>query len=169
MAIDRETAGMDRSLAVGRVAETLPDLDAALADPRLRRVGLVGGGALVALGAVLAVSPWSGFWTNVLSGLLAFVGVPLFCVGIAAPEPDDEDDPFRLGVELAPTQRRTVAAGAATVVCSPLVAAALGPALGSSPPVLVAAAAFALAGAALMLAGLLAWTSQTLAEGAAVR
>lgn len=164
MFLDINADSMDRSLDVGHVSETLPDLRYALEDPRLRPLGLVGGFSLVLVGALLQFPPLNGFWTSVVSGVLVFVGVPLFCVGLAAPEPDAEDDPFNLGIELSPEQRRIVAIGSLLVLCSPIVVAVLGPAVGFSLAIWLAAAAFALVGAVLILTGFIAWTSRRLGE-----
>lgn len=160
---------MNGSLDVGHVAQSLPDLDRLLADPRLRPVGLVGGFSLVLVGALMQLPVWGGFWTSVVSGVLVFVGVPLFCVGLAAPEPEDRDDPFSLGVELTPTQRRVVAVGSSLVLCSPIVVAAVGPVAGFSPTVWLAGAVFALVGAVLILTGFVAWTSRAIGESSPAR
>lgn len=164
MVLDIKTEIMDRSLNVGHVAETLPDLESYLEDSRLRPIGLVGGFSLVLVGALLQFPVWNGFWTSVLSGVIVFVGVPLFCVGLAAPEPEEEDDLFALGMELSPDQRRIVATGSLLVLASPMVVAALGPSFGFSSAIWLAAAVFALLGSVLILTGFIAWTSRRLGE-----
>lgn len=155
---------MDHSLDVGHVAEALPDLHRLLEDPRLRPIGLVGGFSLVVVGVLLQLPVWNSFWTSVVSGVLVFVGVPLFCVGLAAPEPEAEDDPFRLGIDLTPRQRHLVAAGSLLVLVSPIAVATLGPVLGFSLTVWFAGATFALSGSVLILTGFVAWTSRRLGE-----
>ncbi|WP_226010428.1 hypothetical protein [Halomicrobium salinisoli] len=155
---------MKGSLDVGPVAESLPDLDDVLAHPRLRPVGLVGGFGLVLAGALLGLPAESGFFAAVVSGVLVFVGVPLFSVGLAAPEPADESSPFRLGVDLTPLQRRVVAGGAALVVVAPMTVAVAGPLLGFPDLLWLLAATVALVGSVLMLTGFVAWTSRTLVE-----
>lgn len=160
---------MDRSLDVGHVAEQLPDLDALLDDVRLRPIGLVGGFGLVLIGALLGLPLTSSFWGSVVSGVLVFVGVPLFSVGLAAPEPDDESDLFNLGVDLTREQRRIVASGSLLVVFSPITVAVLGPPLGFATSVWLAAAALAVIGSVLILTGFIAWTSRTLVEAPVTR
>lgn len=155
---------MGRSLNVEHVAEVLPDLYRYLEDPVLRPIGLVGGCSLVLIGALLQLPVWSTFWTSVVSGVLVFVGVPLFCVGLAAPEPAQEDDMFRLGFELSPEQRRIVATGAMLVLFSPIVVAALGPPFGFSPGIWLTASLFALIGSVLIMTGFIAWTSRHIGE-----
>ncbi len=155
---------MDRSLDVGHVAETLPDLHRLLEDVRLRPIGLVGGFSLVLVGALLQFPLWNGFWTSVVSGVLVFAGVPLFCVGLAAPEPEGEDDPFSLGIELTAEQRRIVGVGSLLILLSPAVVAALGPVVGFTPGTWLVAALLALSGAVLVLTGFIAWTSRRLGE-----
>lgn len=169
MVLDIKRDSMDRSLDIGHVAETLPDLDALLDDPRLRPIGLVGGLSLVLVGALLQLPVLNSFWTSVVSGVLVFVGVPLFSVGLAAPEPQSEADLFTLGIELSAPQRRIVAVGALLVLFSPMVVAALGPVLGFSQGIWIAAAVFALLGSVLILTGFIAWTSQHLGETNATR
>ena len=159
-----EGDGMPRSLDVGHVSETLPALDTVLADPRLRPIGLVGGSALIVVGVLLQIPIWDSFWTNVLSGVLSFVGVPLFCVGLAAPEPEKPDDPFRLGVELTPAQRRVVAVGSLLVLFSPIAVATVGPLFDFALGVWLAAAVLALVGSILILTGFVAWTSRRLGQ-----
>lgn len=153
---------MDRSLDVGHVAETLPDLDAFLADPRLRPVGVVGGFSLLLGGALLQLPLGNSFWASVVSGVLVFVGVPLFCVGLAAPEPQGNADMFKLGVQLTSTQRRIVASGSLLVLLSPMVVAAFGPVFEFGLGVWLAAAVCALFGSVLILTGFVAWTSRNL-------
>ena len=169
MFLDINPDSMDRSLDVGHVAETLPDLNAHLADPRLRPIGVVGGFSLVLVGVLLQLPLWSGFWTSVFSGVLAFVGVPLFCVGLAAPEPDAEDDPFRLGIELSPKQRRIVGLGSLLVLSSPIAVATLGPVFHFALGVWLASAVLALFGTVLIMTGFVAWTSRRLGSTAATR
>jgi len=155
---------MKGSLDVGPVAESLPGLDDVLAHPRMRPIGLVGGFGLVLTGALLGLPAESGFFAAVVSGVLVFVGVPLFCVGLAAPEPADESSPFRLGVDLTPLQRRVVAGGAGLVLVAPMTVAILGPVLGFPNLLWLLAATIALVGSVLMLTGFVAWTSRTLGE-----
>ena len=160
---------MERSLEIGRVAEALPDLNDSLADPRLRPIGLVGGFSIVIVGALLQLPVWNSFWATVLSGVLVFVGVPLFCVGLAAPEPPEEDDLFRLGIELTESQRQIVASGSLLVLISPMIVAAAGPYVGFGLPLWLAAATFALVGSVLVLTGFIAWTSRRIGETAPSR
>jgi|GEM_PF-829588 len=160
---------MARSLDVGHVAETLPDLNTFLADPRLRPIGLVGGSSLVVVGALLQISPWNTFWSSVVAGVLVFVGVPLFCVGLAAPEPEKPDGLFTLGIELTPDQRRAVATGSLLVLVSPITVATLGPLFDFAAGVWLTAALLALTGSVLILTGFLAWTSRRLGESAPSR
>ena len=155
---------MDRSLDAGHVAKTLPDLDEALADSRLRPVGAVVGFALLTIGALLSLAPTTGqwaFWSNAVAATLVFVSVPLFCVGLAAPDPP-EGSRFHIGVDLSRKQRQAVAAGSLCITLSPVVMA-LGSPLGRSTVVLVMAATLAFVGASLVLTGFIAWTSETLA------
>ena len=155
---------MDRSLHVGQVAETLPDLSEALADSRLRPVGVVVGSALLTVGALLSIAPTAGqwaFWSNAVAATLVFVSVPLFCVGLAAPDPP-EGSRFHIGVTLSRKQRQAVAAGSLCITLSPVVMA-LGSPLGWSTVVLALAATLAFVGASLVLTGFIAWTSETLA------
>lgn len=158
---------MDLRLDLDDVTEPLPRLDRVLEDPRLRPVGLVGGFTIVLIGAALQVAPLGGFWTSAVAGLLVFVGIPLFCVGLAAPEPDHPGDPFCLGIELDPSQRRVVAAGAALILLAPVVAGGLGPLTGFAPWVVFLTAVCALVGSVLVLTGFVAWTSRALAETSA--
>lgn len=160
---------MDRSLDVEHVAETLPDLDSLLEDARLRPFGLVGGFSLVLIGALLGIPTANAFWSSVVSGVLVFVGVPLFSLGLAAPEPEDESDLFNLGVDLTRDQRRLVALGSLLIVFSPITVAAFGPFFGFATAVWIAAALFAVLGAALVMTGFIAWTSRTLVEAPASR
>jgi hypothetical protein len=156
---------MDQLLDVEHVAETLPSLEHALEDPRLRPAGIVGGTSLVAVGALLSVAPISDqwvFWTHAVASMLVFVGVPLFSLGLAAPE-SEEYPSFQIGVDLSRAQRRAVGAGAMCIVASPIILA-LGTPLGLLTPILVIAATTALVGTALVLTGFLAWTTQTLSE-----
>ncbi|ACV47914.1 conserved hypothetical protein [Halomicrobium mukohataei DSM 12286] len=155
---------MDRSLDIEHVARELPDLDAVLDDTRLRPIGLVGGFALVLIGALLGLPLANTFWTSVVSGVLVFVGIPLFSVGLAAPEPDDGWEIFTLGVDLTREQRRIVGIGSLLVVFSPITVALLGPILGFATAVWLAAAALAVLGSVLILTGFIAWTSRKLVE-----
>ncbi|WP_324756959.1 hypothetical protein [Haloarcula montana] len=155
---------MDRPLDVGHVADTLPDLGEAIENPRLRPVGLVGGLVLLVVGAGLSVAPTTGgwaLWANAVAATLVFVAVPLFCLGLAAPEPTESR--FQLGIDLTHRQRQAVAAGALCIVVAPIVMA-LGQPIGFTLPVLLAAAGLAFVGSALVLTGFIAWTSQVLAE-----
>jgi hypothetical protein len=155
---------MDSSLDVEHVAEQLPDLDGVLDDTRLRPIGLVGGFSLVLVGAVLGLPLADTFWSSVVSGVLVFVGVPLFSLGLAAPESNDESDLFTLGIELTHEQRRIVAIGSLLVVFSPITVALFGPAVGFATSVWLAAATLAVVGSVLILTGFIAWTSRTLVE-----
>jgi len=155
---------MDRSLDVEHVAEQLPDLDGVLDDTRLRPIGLVGGFSLVLVGALLGIPLADTFWSSVVSGILVFVGVPLFSLGLAAPESNDDSDLFTLGIELTREQRRIVAIGSLLVVFSPITVALVGPILGFARSVWLAAAALAVVGSVLILTGFIAWTSRTLVE-----
>ena len=155
---------MDRSLDVGHVAETLPDLSEALADSRLRPIGVVVGFALLTVGALLSMAPTTGqwaFWSNAVAATLVFVSVPLFCVGLAAPDPP-EGSRFHFGVDLTRKQRQAVAAGSLCITLSPVVMA-LGSPLGLSTVVLATAATLAFVGSSLVLTGFIAWTSEALA------
>lgn len=159
---------MDLSLDIEPVSETLPTLAGALDDPRLRPVGFVGGLALLLVGALLSLLPATGdlaFWASAVASTLVFVGVPLFCLGLAAPEPQDESL-FAFGIDLSKPQRRAVAAGALSVTLSPVVVA-LGSPLGIVVPTLVAAAVFSVVGAGLMLVGFVGWLSRVLADPSA--
>lgn len=153
---------MRLSLDPGEVAAGLPTLDAVVADSRLRPIGLVGGFVLVLLGALLQFVAAGAFWNAVVAGVLVFVGVPLFAMGLAAPEPDG--DRFELGIDLTTTQRRAVAVGSVAVLASPIVVAILGAIAGFADWVWLAGAALALIGAALILTGFVAWTSGEIAE-----
>lgn len=153
---------MKLSIDPGEVAEGLPALDAVAADSRMRPIGLVGGFVLVVLGALLQFVGGSVFWNSVVAGVLVFVGVPLFAMGLAAPEPDR--DRFRLGVDLSATQRRVVAVGSFCVVASPILVAILGVLAGFADWVWLAGAAVAIAGAVLIFTGFVAWTSGQIAE-----
>jgi hypothetical protein len=155
---------MDRSLDVEHVAAQLPDLDEVLDDARLRPIGLVGGFALVLVGALLGLPLANTFWTSVVSGILVFVGIPLFSVGLAAPEPDNEAGIFSFGIELSREQRRVVGIGSLLVVFSPITVAVLGPVLGFVTAVWLAAAVLAVLGSVLILTGFVAWTSKKLVE-----
>ncbi|PSP85842.1 hypothetical protein BRC96_01270 [Halobacteriales archaeon QS_6_64_34] len=158
---------MDRSLDAGHVAETLPDLDEALADSRLRPVGVVLGFVLLTIGALLSLAPTTGqwaFWSNAVAATLVFVSVPLFCIGLAAPDPP-EGSRFHIGVDLSRKQRQAVAAGSLCLTLSPVVMA-LGLPLGISTLVLAMAATLAFVGASLVLTGFVAWTSEELADPA---
>lgn len=164
MAGPSDPCRMKGSLDVGPVAESLPDLDDVLANPRLRPIGLVGGFGLVLSGAMLSLPADSGFYAAVVAGVLVFVGVPLFCVGLAAPEPPEESSPFRLGVELTRIQRRVVGGGAGLVLVAPMTVAIMGPVLGFSDLLWLLAATIALVGSVLILTGFVAWTSRELVE-----
>lgn len=153
---------MGLSLDPGDVADGLPALSAVVADPRMRPIGLVGGFALVLVGALLQIASAAAFWNAVVAGVLVFVGVPLFALGLAAPEP--EGTRFRLGVDLTAAQRRIVAIGSGLVVASPVVVAVLGTLAGFADWVWLTGAALALVGAALILTGFIAWTSGAVAE-----
>ncbi|MEF8829804.1 MAG: hypothetical protein V5A49_12260 [Haloarcula sp.] len=156
---------MDRFMDVGHVAETLPDLSEALEDPRLRQFGLLGGVGLVAVGALLSLAPASGqwlFWSYAVAATLVFIGVPLLCLGLAAPDPDS-GSLFHLGIELTTTQRRAVALGSLCITVTPIVIA-VGTPLGLPTLVLAIAAATAVIGSVLVLTGFVAWTSAAIAE-----
>jgi hypothetical protein len=156
---------MDRFMDVGHVAETLPDLSEALEDPRLRQFGLVGGVGLVAVGALLSLAPTSGqwlFWSSAVAATLVFIGVPLLCLGLAAPDPEP-GSPFHLGIELTTTQRRAVALGSLCITVTPIVIA-VGTPLGLPTLVLAIAAAMSVVGSVLVLTGFVAWTSAAIAE-----
>ncbi|MFC7028585.1 hypothetical protein ACFQJ5_15110 [Halomicroarcula sp. GCM10025324] len=155
---------MDRSLNVGPVAETLPNLGRMLDDSRLRPLGLAGGMTLLGVGALLSLVPPGApgaFWANAVAATLVFLGVPLFCLGLAAPEPSNPY--FQFGVNLSPHQRQAVATGGVAITLAPLVVIA-GIPFGVSLPVIVTAAAFAFVGAALVLTGFIAWTAEVIAE-----
>lgn len=154
---------MDRSLDVSHLAETLPDLSRAIEDSRLRPVGLVGGFGTLTVGALLSIAPPTGqtaFWANAVAATLVFVSVPLFCVGLAAPEPP-AGSRFHFGIDLTPKEREAVAIGSLCIALSPVIIA-VGMPLGISVAVLVAAATSAFVGTALVLTGFIAWTSKTL-------
>ncbi|WP_254271806.1 hypothetical protein [Haloarcula marina] len=156
---------MDRSLDVGHVAETLPSLGAALEDSRLRPFGIVVGVSLLVAGALLSLIPSTdplAFWANAVAATLVFVGVPLFCLGLAAPDPPAQSH-FHLGVNLSTKQRQAVAVGAFCITLSPVVMA-LGSPLGLSVLVLATAATMAFVGSALVLTGFIAWTSERLSN-----
>jgi hypothetical protein len=153
---------MGLSLELGEVADELPALDAVAGDPRMRPIGLVGGCLLVLLGVLLQVAGGSEFWNTVVAGVLVFVGIPLFAMGLAAPEP--EGKLFRLGVDFTDKQRHVVALGSLVVIASPIVVAVLGTAAGFADWVWLVGAGLALAGAALILTGFIAWTSSAVAE-----
>jgi len=155
---------MDRSLDVANVAETLPGLSDALEDERLRPVGVVVGFAILTVGALLSIAPTTGqlaFWSNAVAATLVFVSVPLFCVGLAAPEPP-KGSRFHFGVNLTRKQRQAVAAGSLCITLSPVVMV-VGSPLGVSVVVLATAATLAFVGASLVLTGFVAWTSDALA------
>jgi len=155
---------MDRSLDVAHVAETLPDLSEALEDARLRPVGVVVGFAILTIGALLSIAPATGqwaFWSNAVAATLVFVSVPLFCVGLAAPDPPERSR-FHIGVNLTHKQRQAVAAGSLCITLSPVVMA-LGLSLGLTTVVLVTTTTLAFVGASLVLTGFVAWTSEALA------
>lgn len=157
---------MGLSFDPGSVADELPALDAIAADPRMRPIGLVGGFTFVLLGALLQFGG-NAFWSTVVAGVLAFLGVPLFAMGLAAPDPDDRL--FRLGVDLTETQRRIVASGSLVLVASPIIVAILGTATEFADWVWLAGAGLALTGAALVLTGFIAWTSGVVAEPSSSR
>lgn len=160
---------MDIRLDLDDVTEPLPRLDHLLEDPRLRPVGLVGGFTIVLIGAALQLTAFAGFWTSAVAGALVFIGVPLFCVGLAAPEPEPAGDPFRLGIELSREQRRLVAVGASLILFAPVIAGSLGPLTGFDLWVVFLTAVFALLGSVLVMTGFVAWTSRALAETAPSR
>ena len=156
---------MDRSLDVEHVSETLPSLGRAIETTKLRPVGVVGGFAILTVGALLSIAPASGragFWANALAATLVFVSVPLFCVGLAAPDPP-AGSRFHFGVDLSRTQRQVVAIGSLCITLSPVVMA-LGAPLGLTTFVLALAATTAFVGAALVLTGFIAWTSEAIAN-----
>lgn len=153
---------MGLSLDLGEVADELPSLDAVAADPRMRPIGLVGGFLFVLLGALAQIGGGNVFWNTVVAGVFVFVGVPLFAMGLAAPEPDR--DLFRLGIDLTDTQRHVVALGSVFVISSPILVAVLGTIAGFADWVWLAGAGSALVGAALILTGFIAWTSGAMAE-----
>jgi len=158
---------MDRSLDVAHVAETLPDLGRAIEDDRLRPIGVVFGFAILTVGAALSFAPVAGpwaFWSNAVAATLVFVSVPLFCLGLAAPDPP-ADSRFHLGVDLTRKQRQAVAVGSLCITLSPIIMA-LGMPLGLSMFVLAAAATTAFVGASLVLTGFIAWTSEAIANPA---
>jgi len=146
------------------VAQDLPDLDGILDDPRLRPMGVLGGTGTLAVAALLQIHPGEPFWSAVVGGVLAFVGVPLLAVGLAAPDPDDDDALFRLGVNLTHLQRRVVAGGALLVLSSPMLVAVVGPFVGFADWVWLVAALVAFLGAVLILTGFVAWSSRAIAE-----
>jgi len=154
---------MDRTLDVAHVAETLPNLGQALEDSRLRPLGVVIGFALLTVGTLLSIAPATGqwaFWSNAVAATLVFVSVPLFCVGLAAPDPP-KGSRFHIGVNLSRKQRQAVATGSLCITLSPVVMA-LGSPLGLSTVVLATAATLAFVGASLVLTGFVAWTSEEL-------
>ena len=156
---------MDRSLDVAHVAETLPDLSDALEDSRLRPLGVVVGFAILTVGALLSIAPATGqwaFWSNAVAATLVFVSVPLFCLGLAAPDPP-KGSHFHIGVNLTRKQRQAVAVGSLCITLSPVVMA-VGSPLGLSLVVLVTAATLAFVGASLVLTGFIAWTSAAIAD-----
>jgi archaellum biogenesis protein FlaJ (TadC family) len=156
---------MDRSLDVEHVAETLPDLGRAIENERLRPIGVVGGFLILTVGALLSIAPSAGataFWANAVAATLVFVSVPLFCVGLAAPEPPTPSR-FHFGVDLSRKQREAVAIGALCITLSPVIMA-VGMPLGLSTLLLAAAATMAFIGAALVLTGFIAWTSEAIAN-----
>jgi uncharacterized membrane protein len=156
---------MDRSLDVGYVTETLPDLGRAIENERLRPIGVVVGFLILTVGALLSIAPSTGqtaFWANAVAAALVFVSVPLFCVGLAAPEPH-KSSRFHFGVDLTRKQREAVAVGSLCITLSPVVMA-LGMPLGLSTLVLAAAATTAFLGASLVLTGFIAWTSAAIAD-----
>jgi len=165
--LDAELTDMDRSLDVEHVAETLPDLGRAIEDERLRPIGVVFGFAILTVGAVLSFVPVTGqwaFWSNAVAATLVFVSVPLFCLGLAAPDPSTGSR-FHFGVDLTRKQRQAVAAGSLCIILSPVIMA-LGMPLGLSTSVLAMAATTAFVGASLILTGFIAWTSEAIANPA---
>jgi hypothetical protein len=160
---------MSLSIDPGQVARDLPDLEGVLDDPRLRPMGVVGGASALAVAALLQLHPVEPFWSAVVGGVLAFVGVPLLAVGLAAPEPDDENARFQFGVNLTTIQRRVVAAGALLVVTSPMVVAAIGPLVGFADWLWLVAAVLAFLGAVFILTGFIAWTSGAIADPSTTR
>lgn len=159
---------MDRSLDVEHVAETLPDLGRAIEHSRLRPIGVVGGFLILTVGALLSIAPTTGrtaFWANAVAATLVFVSVPLFCIGLAAPEPP-KPSRFHIGVDLTRKQRQAVALGSLCITLSPIIMA-IGMPLGLSVLVLAAAATTAFVGASLVLTGFIAWTSATIANPSA--
>jgi len=159
---------MDRSLDVAHVAEALPDLGRAIENSRLRPIGVVGGFCILTVGALLSIAPTTGptaFWANAVAATLVFVSVPLFCVGLAAPEPP-KSSRFHIGVDLTRKQREAVAIGSLCITLSPVIMA-VGTALGLSLAVLAAAATTAFIGASLVLTGFIAWTSEAIANPSA--
>ncbi|MFB6074502.1 MAG: hypothetical protein ABEJ89_05775 [Haloarculaceae archaeon] len=155
---------MDRSLNVREVAEPLPDMNSLLDDPRLRPLGLVGGFSLVLVGALLQFAGAGAFWATAVAGTLVFTGVPVFCLGLAAPEPEDEDARFRIGVDLAPEHRRIVGGGSLLLLLSPIVVAVLGIPVGFTLTVWIVGAVLTLVGAVLVLTGFIAWSSRAIGE-----
>lgn len=156
---------MDSSLDIEHVAETLPSLGRAIENPKLRPVGVVVGFAILTIGALLSSVPATGttaFWSNAVAATLVFVSVPLFCVGLAAPDPPSGSY-FHLGVNLTRKQRQVVALGSLSITLSPVIMA-LGAPLGLSTVWLAMAATAAFIGAALVLTGFIAWTSQAIAD-----
>ena len=89
-----------------------------------------------------------------------FVSVPLFCVGLAAPDPPEESH-FHIGVNLTYKQRQAVAVGSLCITLSPVVMA-LGSLLGLTTVVLATVAILTFVGASLVLTGFVAWTSEAL-------
>jgi len=155
---------MDRSLNVEHVAETLL-MGRAIENERLRPIGVVGGFLILTVGAILSIAPTTGqtaFWSNAVAAVLVFVSVPLFCIGLAAPEPP-KSSRFHIGVDLTRKQRQAVALGSLCITLSPIIMA-LGMPLGLSTLVLAAAATMAFIGAALVLTGFIAWTSEAIAN-----
>jgi hypothetical protein len=155
---------MDGSLDIEHVAETLPNFDKVLADPRLRPLGLVGGLSLLVVGALLQLPVFSTFWTTVVSGIFIFVGVPLFSVGLAAPEPAAQPEMLELGIELSADQRRIVGVGSMFLLLSPMIVAAVGPLVKFNDGLWMTASLFAVLGAVLIMTGFLAYTSKHLGE-----
>lgn len=156
---------MDRLIDIGHVAETLPALSDALEDSRLRPVGLISGVALVALGALLSLAPATGqwaFWSYAVAATLVFIGVPVLCLGLAAPDPEP-GSLLHLGVDLTPTQRRAVALGSLCITVTPILIA-LGTPLGLPTLVLAVAAATAVLGTVLVLTGFVSWASSAIAN-----
>lgn len=160
---------MRLSLDPEGVTGYLPDPAAVLDDSRLRPTGVVGGLAALAVAALLQVGPLEPLVSVSPGGTFALVGVGLLAVGLAAPEPADEDAVFHIGVDLNWIQRRVVAGGAAGVVVSPMLVAVLGPAVGFADWVWLLAAVVAFLGSVLILTGFVAWSSRAIAQPSGIQ